>query len=91
MVEVHKNIGNFSAKAYSPKAEYLGEITTTSELADFRLQVCKEHIKGYSLLFNGKVIELNEFGNLSEWPKEFCFDEECASEIFKLQMKLRNN
>jgi hypothetical protein len=85
MAVIHKDVGRFSAEAYSPNGELLGVIETTCELDDFRLQVCREHVAGYYLMFNGEKLELNEYANMPHWPREFDFDSDCCSEILKIQ------
>jgi hypothetical protein len=86
MAVIHKDVGRFSAEAYSPDGKLLGVIETNCELADFRLQICSEHKAGYYLMFNGEKIEINKYANLSRWPNEFDFDVDCSSKIFKTNM-----
>lgn len=87
MAVIHKNVGRFSAEAYSPDGKLLGVIETDCELADFRLQVCQEHVKGYYLMFNGEKIEINEHAILSHWPDEFDFEANCSINILKTNIK----
>lgn len=84
MAVIHKNVGRFSAEAYSPDGKLLGVIETVCELDDFRVQICQEHVKGYYLMLNGEKIEINEYANLSSWPEEFGYDVECSAKILKI-------
>lgn len=81
MAKVNKGIGSFAAMAYSPNGEYVGTITNTDELLDFRCQVKRENVGGYYLKLLDKdgyfqekeKIKIDRRGTMSDYPDEMDF------------------
>jgi hypothetical protein len=57
---------------YSPTDECLGEIENELQLYDVQIQICKQNLDGYYIVWHGHTINVDHDGNLSEWPENYC-------------------
>ena len=77
MAVVRRGIGKFRACVFNPAHQYIGCLTNSDELLDFRVQIKEERASGYYMILyktNGhQRITFNQNGNLSDWPDELNF------------------
>lgn len=66
MVEI-KRIPIQTVELFTPNNESLGFINNV-EYNDVVLQICKQNIDGYYIVFDGKKINIDSDGQLDRWP-----------------------
>lgn len=64
-----KDINDESCDLYDPNHGYLGRIDNMLQFADIRVQIREKKANGYYIKFQGRRIEIDYKGNLSDWPK----------------------
>jgi len=57
---------------YSPTNECIGEIENELQLYDVQIQICKQNVDGYYIVWHEYTINIDHDGNLSEWPENYC-------------------
>lgn len=58
---------------YSPDDNEVGLICNMTALDDVRLQIFRQNLAGYYIVYKGEKIHIDSRGNLEKWP-EGCFD-----------------
>jgi predicted ATPase len=56
---------------YDPDSNHIGEINSTLELNDVRIQIKNNGVSGYYIMWKGSPIRIDRRGNLEAWPKGF--------------------
>lgn len=59
------------SKLYSPEGEYLFTIYNEWQLNDVRLQIAKQNLEGYYLIWKKERININKWGDCDNWHKGF--------------------
>ena len=67
MIRINK-ISPPTVEIYDPNDNLLG-VANEYELLDVRVQIKKEQVWGYSLVFNGQKVRLDRNGELEDYPK----------------------
>jgi predicted ATPase len=69
-IKINK-ITETKCKLYNPENKLIGEITNCLELADVRIQIQKNKVNGYYIIWKDRQISINNFGCLDEYPTGF--------------------
>lgn len=56
---------------FSPDGKYIGEIKNEAQLYDVQIQIAKEHVSGYYIVWKDHTIKIDEMGSFSCWPKGY--------------------
>jgi predicted ATPase len=56
---------------YHPDGTVIGEISSMLEFNDIRIQIMKNKVFGYYVIWEDKQINIDKYGNVDEWPKGF--------------------
>lgn len=64
-----KNLQNPPVKIYNPDGTQLCETDNELIFNDIRIQIKDQKLSGYYLIFEGSKCEINNDGELAEWPK----------------------
>ena len=85
MIKIN-NITPPTAEAFSPDDTSLGFLNEY-EFNDLRIQIVKQKVEGYYMIFNNQKIIINTDGRANNWPAGF-FDisENQLAELFKLRI-----
>lgn len=57
---------------YSPSGEDLGTIENELQLYDVQIQICREDVAGYYIIWKNQKISINPNGDFSAWPENWC-------------------
>lgn len=57
---------------YSPSGEDLGTIENELQLYDVQIQICREDVAGYYIIWKDQKISINPNGDFSAWPENWC-------------------
>jgi len=72
MAEIKVNeIVEPTCNLYNPDDEWIGQIESTLQLYDVRLQIKNKGVSGYYVLYHGQKIRIDKFGNVEKWPIGF--------------------
>lgn len=70
-VKINHNIKEPECSLYDPEGNCLGVINTSVILNDVRLQIKRQNLEGYYVLFENHRIDIHGNGRLSYWPVGF--------------------
>lgn len=68
MIKINNNIQDRPADLYSPDGQLIGTIENLLAFYDVRLQIKKEQVFGYYLMFEGQKIKIDKNGELENYP-----------------------
>jgi hypothetical protein len=66
-----KDIRETPCELFNPDDELVGIIESSLVLNDVRLQINRQNLSGYYVVFNGMKINIDNNGRLEEWPDGF--------------------
>jgi hypothetical protein len=69
-IKVNKIVEPIST-LYNSDGVEIGKITSYLELNDIRIQIKKNKVSGYYIIWEDMIIYTDKYGNLDEWPKGF--------------------
>lgn len=76
--------GDCQCKLYDPDGKFVGSFSKYEVFNDIRIQIKKEGIGNYSIVFDGKHIYLDKYANLEYWPDNlFSFVEKQLWELIE--------
>jgi predicted ATPase len=70
MIKINEIVESVS-KLYDKDDKLVGEITSLLQLDDIRIQIKKEKVSGYYVIWNNLKIRIDKFGYLEDWPRGF--------------------
>jgi predicted ATPase len=70
MIKINE-IKESPCKLYDNKDNLVGDIISTLQLSDVRIQIKKEKVSGYYVIWNDQKIRIDKFGYVESWPKGF--------------------
>lgn len=70
MIKINEIVEPVS-KLYDKDDKLVGEITSLLQLDDIRIQIKKEKVSGYYVIWNDQKIRIDKFGYLEDWPRGF--------------------
>jgi predicted ATPase len=73
MIEL-KKIQQTECTLHAPDGSVIGTITDEFTLGNVRIQIAKQQLSGYYVVFQGDRIDIDSNGDLSRWPRGF-YDE----------------
>jgi len=63
-----KNIQDLPCDLYDNENKFVGRITNILQFDDVRVQIGKQKLTGYYIVFLGNKIDIDQNGQLSEYP-----------------------
>jgi hypothetical protein len=88
MIKVNK-ITPPTVEVFDPEDNSLGQLNEY-EFYDLRLQILKNRVQGYYVMFNGERSNINSFGRLDNWHKDmFNIIESYCEELILLASKMK--
>ena len=69
-IKINK-IKETTAELYGPRGGHIGTITSELQLNDIRIQIMKQNLSGYYIIWENRQIFINRDGRLHEWPVGF--------------------
>jgi len=75
---------------YDPEGNKVGTIETMLQFDDVRLQILKQEVSGYYVIWEGEKIEINKDSTLNRWPNGmFDVTEKMLAEMIHLRTHKR--
>ena len=56
---------------FAPDGKYIGEIKNEFQLYDVQIQIVKENVKGYYIIWKEHTLTFDEKGQLDQWPEGY--------------------
>lgn len=56
---------------FAPDGKYIGEIKNEFQLYDVQIQIVKEKVKGYYIVWKEHKLTFDEKGQLDKWPEGY--------------------
>lgn len=69
-IEIHNDLDP-ACELYNPEDKYVGTIRNETALHDVRVQIKRNKLSGYYVLFKGEKIHIDVDGNIEEYPEGF--------------------
>jgi hypothetical protein len=70
-VKINRNLKEPECSLYGPDGTFLGVIDSGIILNDVRLQIKRQKLEGYYILFKNHIITIHSNGRLNHYPDGF--------------------
>jgi hypothetical protein len=70
-VKINRNLKETECSLYGPDGSFIGIIDSEIILNDVRLQIKRQQLEGYYIIFENNKITIHLNGKLNHWPNGF--------------------
>lgn len=69
-IKINNNIKEDEVPLYNPQGKLIGIIKNELAFNDVRIQIYKNKLEGYYIIWKDRVYKFNKYGWLFDWPDD---------------------
>ena len=69
-IKINNNIKEDEVPLYNPQGKLIGIIKNELAFNDVRIQIYKNKLEGYYIIWKDRVYKFNKYGRLFDWPDD---------------------
>ena len=69
-IKINNNIKEDEVPLYNPQGKLIGIIKNELAFNDVRIQIYKNKLEGYHIIWKDRVYKFNKYGRLFDWPDD---------------------
>lgn len=70
IIKINNNIKEDKVPLYNPQGKLIGIIKNELAFNDVRIQIYKNKLEGYYIIWKDRVYKFNKYGYLLDWPHD---------------------